>query len=135
KAIVAGVVTLAREVAKTYETSDRKSETKIEANKKAANHRQVKGLKSKLSILQVSQHRRAEPNNFDETFRDSYFAAKVKKIPQMNCSVEIFELQDELGSMAASLPHVLLHKQQIFQYLMIFLSNEHYWSLVKHGVR
>ncbi|ETN98145.1 hypothetical protein RFI_39372 [Reticulomyxa filosa] len=104
-------------------------------NLKAANPRQVKGLKSKLSILQVSHHRRAESNSFDETFRDSYFASKVKQIPQMSRSVEMFELQDELGPMAASLPHVLLHKQQIFQCLMTFLSNEHYRSLVRHGVR
>ena len=101
---------------------------------KSGDSRQLKGFASKLSILKVSIHRRKENNEFDSTFRDSYFASKVHHIIRYNKSLEIGQLQLKLGKLAASLPHVLLHKREIFNILIEFISDKKNKHVISDGM-
>ena len=92
--------------------------------KKDGDPKQLKGFKSKLTILQMTYFKQSDPNEIDETFRDSYFAAKINKMSTINRSIEMNILKESLGPFCASLPHILLHKKKIFKIIIDFINNE-----------
>lgn len=102
--------------------------------RKFGDARQVKGFKSKLSILEVAYYRQQESNEESETFRDSYFAAYINKMSTINRSMEMNALINKIGPFCASLPHVLLHKKQIFDGIIEFINNEAHQHILHDAV-
>ena len=102
---------------------------------KVGNARTIKGFRSKLTILSISYHKQQESNEEDLPFRDSYFAAKINKLSAINRSMEMNKLKEVLGPLAASLPHVLLHKRKIFDTIINFINNEAHRDILRDAVR
>ena len=67
-------------------------------------------------------------------FRDSYFAAKINKICHENLSLEIKALQERVGPLCGSLPHVLLYKERIFRSIIDFINNEAHRNSLRDAV-
>ena len=99
---------------------------------KSGDPRQLRGFKSKLTSLEVAWYKQVsfESNEESAPFRDSYFAAKINAVCHDNRSLEMRELQSRVGPLCGSLPHVLLHKEEIFRTIIAFINDEaHKWLL------
>eukprot|EP01084_Bolivina_argentea_P012879 24121_1 len=121
---------------RTYDINRNRKPKTLEylKSKKSGDPRQVKGFKSKLTILQISYYKQQESNEEQLPFRDSYFAAKINGMSAINRSLEMKLLQNKLGPLCVSLPHVLLHKKTIFDTIIQFINNEAHKHILRDAV-